>query len=124
MIAREAAINASRQAVKKIRQIKERAKAAASWEEYETQDDRFHLAIAEATDNILLIALFDQLNKVRRAVAVSTVIRDTERPPENHTSFTEHDRICDAIENRDPKTAHDTMWQHISSVSARLFGEV
>lgn len=124
VIAREAAINASRKAVKKIRQIKDRAKAATSWEEYEAQDDQFHLAIAEATDNILLIALFDQLNKVRRAVAVSTVIRETERPPENHTSFEEHERLCEAIENRDPKAAHDAMWQHISSVSARLFGEV
>ncbi|POF29802.1 DNA-binding FadR family transcriptional regulator [Roseibium marinum] len=124
VIAREAAINASRQAVKKIIQIKDRARAASSWEEYETQDDLFHYAIAEATDNILLLALFDQLNKVRRAVAVSTVIRETRRPPEDHTSFTEHDRLCAAIEARDPKAAHDAMWQHISSVSARLFGEM
>lgn len=124
VIAREAAINASRKAVQKIRLAKDRARAAASWEEYERQDDQFHHAIAEATDNILLLAVFDQLNKVRRAVAVSTVIRETERPPEHHTSFAEHDRICAAIENRDPKAAHDAMWQHISSVSARLFGEV
>ncbi|MEM9634091.1 MAG: FCD domain-containing protein [Pseudomonadota bacterium] len=124
VIAREAAINASRQAVMKIKQVKERARRASNWSDYETQDDQFHYAIAEATDNILLIALFDQLNKVRRAVAVSTVIRETERPPENHTSFAEHDRICAAIEDRDPKAAHDAMWQHISSVSARLFGEV
>ena len=124
VIAREAAINASRQAVMKIKQIKERARQASNWNDYETQDDQFHYAIAEATDNILLIALFDQLNKVRRAVAVSTVIRETERPPENHTSFAEHDRIYAAIEDRDPKAAHDAMWQHISSVSARLFGEV
>ncbi|GAB4520151.1 MAG: FCD domain-containing protein [Roseibium sp.] len=124
VIAREAAINASRQAMKKIRQIKERAQAATTWEEYEAQDDLFHYAIAEATDNILLMALFDQLNKVRRAVAVSTVIRETKRPPEGHTSFAEHERICAAIEARDPKAAHDAMWQHISSVSARLFGEV
>lgn len=124
VIAREAAINASRQAEAKIRRIKDRAQAATSWEDYETQDDLFHHAIAEATDNILLCALFDQLNGVRRAVAVSTVIRETTRPPEGHTSFAEHDRICAAIEARDPKAAHDAMWQHISSVSARLFGEV
>ena len=124
VIAREAAINASRQSVQKIKQIRDRARSAPNWEEYETQDDLFHYAIAEATDNILLMALFDQLNKVRRSVAVSTVIRETVRPPENHTSYVEHDRICAAIEDRDPKAAHDAMWQHISSVSARLFGEV
>ncbi|PVB60354.1 FCD domain-containing protein [Labrenzia sp. 011] len=124
VIAREAAINASRQAVRNIIQIKDRARAAPTWWDYETQDDLFHYAIAEATDNMLLIALFDQLNKVRRAVAVSTVIRETTRPPENHTSFAEHDRIGAAIEARDPKGAHDAMWQHISSVSARLFEEM
>jgi len=124
VITREAAINASRQAVKKITEIKDRARAAENWQDYEAQDDLFHYAIAEATDNILLLALFDQLNKVRRAVAVSTVIRETVRPPESHTSFAEHDRICAAIAARDPKAAHDAMWQHISSVSARLFGEV
>lgn len=124
VIAREAAVNASREAVRKINQIKDRARQARSWEEYETTDDLFHAAIAEATDNILLMALFDQLNKVRRTVAVSTVIRQTEKPPENHTSFAEHDRICAAIEARDPKAAHDAMWQHISSVSARLFEQV
>lgn len=124
VIAREAAINASRQAVKKIAEVKERARKAASWAEYEVQDDLFHYAIAEAADNILLLALFDQLAKVRRAVAINTVIRETERPPENHSSFVEHDRIFAAIEARDPKAAHDAMWQHISSVSARLFEEV
>jgi DNA-binding FadR family transcriptional regulator len=124
VIAREAAINASRQAARRIREIKERAQAAASWEEYEAQDDLFHYAIAEATDNILLLALFDQLNRVRRAVSVNTVIRESIKPPETHTSFLEHERICAAIEARDPKAAHDAMWQHIGSVSARLFGEV
>ncbi|MEP2705147.1 MAG: FCD domain-containing protein [Roseibium sp.] len=124
VIAREAAIHASRETLKKINQAKKRAREANSWELYEAQDDLFHYAIAEATDNILLIGLFDQLNKVSRTVAVNTVIRETERPPENHTSFTEHDRICAAIEARDPKAAHDAMWQHINSVSARLFEQV
>lgn len=124
VIAREAAVNASREAVRKIRQIKDRARQAKTWEDYETADDLFHAAIAEATDNILLMALFDQLNKVRRTVAVSTVIRQSVRPPENHTSFEEHDRICAAIEARDARAAHDAMWQHISSVSARLFEQV
>jgi len=124
VIAREAAMNASREAVNKIKRIKEQAKAARDWAEYEAQDDRFHAAIAEATDNILLMALFEQLNKVRRSVAVSTVIRATDRPPENHSSFAEHDRLCAAIEERDAKAAHDAMWQHINSVSKRLFEEV
>ncbi|QDG76457.1 FadR/GntR family transcriptional regulator [Labrenzia sp. PHM005] len=123
-IAREAAIHASHEAVQKINGFKDRIRGVSSWAEYEALDDQFHAAVAEAADNILLLALFDQLNKVRRAVALSTVIRATERPPENHTSFEEHDRICAAIEARDPKAAHDAMWQHIQSVSARLFEQL
>ena len=51
----------------------ERAHAASNWQDYETQDDIFHRTIAEASDNLLLLSLFDQLNVVRRAVAWGNV---------------------------------------------------
>ncbi len=122
-IAGEAAVNASREAVTRIKLAKDRAKQAQTWAEYEAQDDQFHRAVAEAADNILLLSLFEQMNKVQRAVAVTSVVRQTERPPENHSSFEEHERICAAIEARDSKAAYDAMRKHIGSVSARLFGE-
>ncbi len=123
-IAREAAINASGEAIIRMKLAKERAVSASNWTDYETQDDLFHRAVAEAADNILLLALFDQLNQVRRAVAWGTVVRQSERPPAGHSSFTEHDRIARAIEDRDPTAAHDAMRHHIRSVSTRLFEEV
>lgn len=123
-IAREAAINASREAVTRIRLAMERAKAATSWSDYETHDDRFHRAVAEASDNILLLSLFDQLNQARRAIALANVVRHSHRPPANHSSFAEHERITAAIAARDPVAAHEAMRQHIGSVSARLFGEI
>lgn len=123
-LAGEAAVNASREAVARIRLAKDRAAHAATWQEYEHQDDLFHRSVAEASDNILLVSLFEQLNQVRREVAVSNVIRESERPPHSHSSFAEHERIAAAIEARDSKAAYDAMRQHIGSVSARLFGEV
>jgi len=123
-IAREAAINASREAIMRIKLAKDRAAAAVTWEDYETQDDLFHRAVAQASDNIMLMALFDQLNQVRRAVAWGNVVRGSARPPAEHSSFAEHDRIAAAIEARDAAGAHEAMRQHIGSVSARLFGEV
>ncbi|MBO6757415.1 MAG: FadR family transcriptional regulator [Roseibium sp.] len=123
-IAGEAAINASREAIARIKKAKDRAIDAESWPEYETNDDLFHHAIAEASDNILLVTLFDQLNAVRRAVALNTVIRYDDRPPRTHTSFAEHDRIYAAIEARDSKAAYEAMRQHIGSVSARLFRDM
>lgn len=123
-IAREAAINASAEAIIRMKLATDRAEAASNWSDYETQDDLFHRSVAQAADNMLLLALFDQLNQVRRAVAWGNVVRKTQRPPQDHSSFSEHRRIASAIEQRDPVTAHDAMRQHIGSVSARLFEEV
>ena len=122
-IAREAAINASEEAVTRLKVSKDRAVEAANWDDYEAQDDVFHRAVAEASGNVLLLSLFDQLNQVRRAVAWNTVVRSSDRPAREHTSFAEHDEILAAIEARDPAAAHAAMRKHLSSVSARLFEE-
>lgn len=123
-LAREAAIHASRQAINRIKLAKDAAVAATGWADYEAQDDLFHRAVAEASDNILLLTLFDQLNHVRRAVAGDTVVRGSSRPPRAHSSFAEHERISAAIEARDPEASQQAMRRHIGSVSDRLFGEM
>ncbi len=120
-IAREAAINASGEAIIRMKLAKDRAAAAPNWADYETHDDLFHRSIAEAADNILLLALFDQLNQVRRAVAWGNVERKTERPHREHTSFAEHDEITATIEGRDKNAAQEAMRRHLGSVSARLY---
>lgn len=122
-IAREAAVNASSEALTRMWHALERASAAKNWQDYETQDDLFHRAIAEATDNLLLVGLFDQLNKVRRAVAFDAVKRASPRPSTNHSSFAEHEVIAKAIERRDRSAAQDAMQAHLQSVSRRLFEE-
>ncbi len=96
---------------------------APTWDEYEAKDDALHRVIAEATGNVLLLELFDHMNEVRRAVAWSSVILHSARPPSDHTSFAEHDRIADAIAARKPADAHAAMRAHLNSVSVRLFGE-
>lgn len=123
-IAREAAINASAEAVSRLKLAEARAAQAGSWAEYEERDDAFHCAIAEATDNILLLSLFETLNKTSRAIAGVNVVRETSRPSADHSSFAEHSEIVAAIETRDPHRSFDAMRRHIGSVSARLFGEV
>ncbi len=123
-IAREAAVNASAEALQKMRRAIERAKDATTWKEYEIQDDLFHRSVAEASDNLLLLTLFDQLNEVRRAVAWGSVTRETERPSRDHSSFPEHDAIAVAIADRDPGAAYEAMRKHLGSVARRLFGEV
>ena len=73
-------MNASSEALSRINLAKERAQNAPTWDEYEAQDDLMHRQIATATDNLLLLSLFDQLNQVRRAVAWGTVVRTSVRP--------------------------------------------
>ena len=122
-IAREAAIHASHEAVVRLKLARERCVEATNWDDDEAQDDAVHRCVAEATDNVLLLSLFDHLNQVRRAVAWNTVIRHSKRPERDHSSFSEHDIITAAIETRDPEAAHAAMRKHLGSVSARLFGE-
>lgn len=123
-IAREAAVNATGEALLRMRQALARARAASTWDTYEAEDDLFHRTVAEASDNMLLLSLFDQLNEVRRAVAWGSVERQSVRPSSDHPSFDQHDAIAAAIERRDPHTAYETMRAHLRSVSARLFGDV
>lgn len=122
-IAREAAINASDGAVIRLKLAQDRCVEASSWDDYEARDDAFHRTVAEATDNILLLSLFDHLNQVRRAVAWKTVIRHSSRPPADHSSFAEHGALVAAVEARSPAVAHAAMRDHLKSVSARLFGD-
>ncbi len=122
-IAREAAINASDGAVTRLKLARDKCVEATTWDEYEAQDDALHRAVAEATRNVLLLSLFDHLNQVRRAVAWNNVVRESKRPPREHSSFAEHDALIEAIEARDYRTAHEAMRGHLQSVSARLFGD-
>lgn len=122
-LASEAALNASAESLTRMRIALERATTASNWEDYETQDDLFHRAIAEASDNPLLLGLFDQLNRVRRTVAFGVVTRSTPRPAAEHSSFAEHESIAAAIEARDRSEAHAAMRAHLTSVSKRLFEE-
>jgi DNA-binding FadR family transcriptional regulator len=123
VLAREAAMNASAEALARLRAAMSRAHAAPSWRDYETQDDHFHRAIAEAGDNLPLLALFDQLNGIRRAVAWGNVERVSARPPADHPSFAEHAAIAAAIAARNPDAAADAMRAHLKSVAVRLFGD-
>ncbi|MGI9367478.1 MAG: FadR/GntR family transcriptional regulator [Ruegeria sp.] len=122
-LAREAAVNASEFSVARLKTARDRAANAENWDDYEAEDDAFHRAIAEASENVLLLSLFDHLNGVRRAVAWNSVVRQSVRPPRDHSSFKEHDQILAAISERNPSAAHNAMREHLSSVSTRLFGE-
>lgn len=120
MLAREAALNAAASEISEMRECLAASREAASWRHYEICDNRLHRLIAVASRNTILVALFDTLNAVRRAVVWGRLRDETGRPPRDHHSFAEHDRIVQAIADRDRAAAGQAMHGHLSSVERKL----
>jgi DNA-binding FadR family transcriptional regulator len=119
-IAREAALHAPAVAISHLRLLADRSRRCASWREYEVLDADFHRGLAEAAASPTLLALFDQLNTLRRMVSFGQAKRVGPKPPETHPSFSEHDAIVGAIAARDPEAAESAMRKHLLSVSNRF----
>lgn len=119
-MAREAALHASAAEIAHLQLMAERSRRCASWREYEVLDADLHRGIALASASPTLLALFDQLNMIRRMVSFGTVRRVGAKPPENHSSFAEHDTILDAIAARDAEASELAMRRHLYSVGGRL----
>jgi len=100
---------------KEIRKLSEDIKKSKSWAEYEKIDTHFHLLIAEATQNPLLIETFKIINAVRTSVIWPKLVLPKNGPPINYHSFTEHDEIISALEHRDREGAYSAMKKHLKS---------
>jgi DNA-binding FadR family transcriptional regulator len=119
-LARLAALHATRADLDELGACMAAARAAEDWRAYEYCDNRLHRGIAQATANIVLLALFDSLNMIRRTVTWGRQRRSPQRPDPSHHSFTEHERIVEAITNREAGRAADAMRAHLLMVRANL----
>ncbi len=119
-IARLAALNATGRDIEEMRLCMAKSRAAETWREYESWDNRLHRVIAESTKNNLLLALFDTLNSVRRAVAWGRLRHNKPRPDPDHHSFAEHEALVAAIAERDMARAAGCMRAHLESVERNL----
>jgi DNA-binding FadR family transcriptional regulator len=122
-LAAEAAIHAKPMDIIDLRQCAADCRAALTWREYETTDNRFHKIVADAANNPVTSALYDILAGVRRAVVWGRLRPDRVNPAPDHHSFAEHDAIIDAIAERDRAAAHGAMHRHLAAVGRELFGE-
>jgi DNA-binding FadR family transcriptional regulator len=120
-LAREAALHATTEHMEQLHESCSRARMAASWRQYETLDNQFHGLIAEAAQNTPLIAMYDQLNALRRTIVWGRLRRRHDTPPADHHSFAEHEAILSTIEQRDTEAALFAMKVHLKSVSRSLF---
>ena len=119
-LAAEAALSATGEDIAELRDCVAGARAAETWRHYETWDNRLHRAIAASAGNGVMLALFDNLNTIRRIVTWGRRRPDDMRPPADHHSFVDHDGIVAAIAGRDPAAAEALMRAHLESVRANL----
>ncbi|MEZ0212533.1 MAG: FadR/GntR family transcriptional regulator [Xanthobacteraceae bacterium] len=120
MICREAAFNANSANIAELKMCIARSREATTWRRYENWDNRFHRSIAESTRNPLLVAMFDMLNTVRRAVVWGRLRTDPQGPDPAHHSFQEHDDIVRAIADRNGERAEKLMRGHLESVTRKI----
>ncbi|MEM9341958.1 MAG: FCD domain-containing protein [Pseudomonadota bacterium] len=121
-LCRLAARHATRSDREQLKLCAQYCKEADDWRAYEAWDNNLHYAIARSTRNQLFLYFFETLNAVRRAIVWGQP-RETTKPPENHTSFFEHDVINSAIANGDGPLAARAMFTHLSSVYSRILPE-
>ena len=120
-LAREAALSATADNVEQLQDTCTQMRQAKTWRHYETLDNQFHNLISEATQNTPLIALYEQLNALRRTIVWGQLQHRHEQPPVDHPSFDEHELILTSIHKRDSEAAETGMRNHLLTVRNRLF---
>lgn len=119
-IAREAALHATLADISAMRHSLAQTREAATWRQYENIDNLLHRQIAQASRNNVLLGLFDVLNAIRRTVVWGRLRAEGARPPADHHSFGDHEKIVGAIAERDLAGAAGAMRHHLQQVEQRL----
>jgi len=98
------------------------AEQASDAERYGSADEQFHLAIAAATSNPLLVWLYEQINVVRTH-AMWAEMRQKIITKENMRIYNkQHLTVVRAIQRRDAAAAAETMVQHMEKARNDLIG--
>ena len=120
-IAASAALAAQPSDIARMKMCAERRENTKQPEAYNLWDHQFHLAIAEATHNPVLIGLIEQINDLRRAPTWASYKKDRMAEPYYSISKRQHRDIIAAIEQQDPSAAFRTMKDHIRGVQDGFF---
>lgn len=108
-IARLAAANRTDEQAENLRKL---ATIGDTW----TDNANFHIAIAEATGNFVLIRMERELLEQTRQIRISYALSEEEK----RVLQREHIDICEAIRNKDPDSAEAAAMQHVAKANRRL----
>lgn len=82
----------------------------------EQADRRFHLAIAEATHNVMIVSIIEQLWDTRERSPLCRHILEKARSVGVQPRIDEHRELLDALRARDPQWARRAMREHLERV--------
>jgi DNA-binding FadR family transcriptional regulator len=120
-IAACAAVTARASDIDQMKLYATRRETTKEPEAYNLWDHQFHSAIAEATQNPILVALVEQLNELRHAPTWAAYKKDRMKDPYYSISKRQHRAIIDAIEQHDSAAAFRAMKSHIMGVQDGFF---
>ncbi|MBL8663533.1 MAG: FadR family transcriptional regulator [Candidatus Odyssella sp.] len=84
---------------------------------YETNDRQFHVRIAEATRNSVLVSVVSMLWDLRESPVYAGLMRHAVTDGVRARSIADHERIARALAARDPAAARLAMQKHIDRVA-------
>jgi GntR family transcriptional regulator, transcriptional repressor for pyruvate dehydrogenase complex len=119
-LARLAAMHATSRELSEMRKLADEMRQAGNWIEYVQIDARLHRLIAKAARNNLLTEILDLIYSVRSTIVWGRMASRPPGPTPDYISFSEHDAILQAIEERDSATAADAMRVHLLTAMKRL----
>lgn len=116
-----ARLAAERSTVSTLRELERLLRAneaavATGPEEFRRTDAALHLAIAEASGNLFLLELVDQILRVQSA-AIEHIVGGT--PGSRADAAAEHAKVVEAIRDGDPEAARDAMAAHLRGAERR-----
>lgn len=120
LLARLAAFNATSADQREMQLCLDKMGAAPGWPAWASWDGRLHRAIAKASGNALLLAMFDTLQMYRNR----EVFRTLDRPFQGtDMASRDHAAVVKAIRERDPVRAEAAMRKHILGLRQAIFGD-
>lgn len=123
LIAGKAAIYARQAEIEVMERALDEMREAKSFVTWKGGDDRLHRAVATATQNPLMLILYDIAQGYARSLMTERLeLALGKKPGPIENSNAEHEAIVRAIKAHDPDGAEAGMRKHLLSIRAILFG--
>ncbi|MFA4964614.1 MAG: FadR/GntR family transcriptional regulator [Thermoleophilia bacterium] len=121
-----AASNRHERDLKEMRQtVREQARLLRQGQDPVDVDLAFHLAIATASHNLVLLLLVERLVDIMRQEAWRELKhRSNDRRGTFGLFLEQHQSVLDAVERGDPQAAQARMSEHLSAIEVGLLGEI